>query len=75
VHTLLELWAWRLPAEELINRQASPWDHENRRPSHADRRKALRRWMLTNAFSSATPSARDWPKILRWLPRLMNLAV
>lgn len=43
LHTLIELWAWDRPHEELANRQASPWDDATRRPSHADRRNALRR--------------------------------
>ena len=38
-----ELWAWDRPDEELVDRSASPWDAEPRRPSHADKRKALRR--------------------------------
>jgi DDE superfamily endonuclease len=41
-HTLIELWAWRKPHEELTDRSASPWDDPTRRPSHADRRKAMR---------------------------------
>lgn len=43
LHTLIELWAWDRPHEELADRRASPWDDATRRPSHADRRNALRR--------------------------------
>lgn len=50
-HTLIELWAWRKPAKELSDRRASPWDDQSRRPSHADRRNALRRQCLANEFS------------------------
>ena len=50
-HTLIELWAWHKPQEELTDRSASPWDKEPRRPSHADRRNALRRQCLANEFS------------------------
>lgn len=50
-HTLIELWAWHKPQDELTDRSASPWDKEPRRPSHADRRNALRRQCLANAFS------------------------
>ena len=32
--------------EELVDRSASPWDKEDRRPSHADKRRALQREML-----------------------------
>ncbi len=43
LHTLIELWAWDQPATKLRDRSASPWDDAQRRPSHADRRNALRR--------------------------------
>ena len=42
VHTLVECWAWNKSAAELCDRSASPWDDQDRRPSHADRRNALR---------------------------------
>jgi hypothetical protein len=45
-HTLIELWAWHKPAKVLTDRSASPWDDPTRRPSHADRRNALRRHCL-----------------------------
>jgi hypothetical protein len=50
VHTLVELWGWNRPVEELSDRSASPWDDAARRPSHADRRKALRQEMLEEEF-------------------------
>jgi hypothetical protein len=43
LHTLVELWSWRQQHASLCDRSASPWDDPNRRPSHADRCKALRR--------------------------------
>jgi hypothetical protein len=45
-HTLIELWAWRKPHKKLSDRSASPWDDPTRRPSHADRRNAMRRHCL-----------------------------
>ena len=42
MHTLVELWAWRRHQAALCDRRDSPWDNAERRPSHADRRKALR---------------------------------
>jgi hypothetical protein len=45
-HTLIELWAWHKPHEKLTDRSASPWDDTTRRPSHADRRNAMRRHCL-----------------------------
>jgi hypothetical protein len=46
LHTLIELWAWGRTHAQLCDRSASPWDDAKRRPSHADRCNALRRWCL-----------------------------
>ena len=46
MYSLVEAWAWEKPEEELVDRSASPWDSEPRRPSHADKRKALQREVL-----------------------------
>ena len=53
LHTLIELWAWHKPARELVDRRSSPWDDEERRPSHADRRNSLRRTCLEQEFQAA----------------------
>lgn len=50
VHTMIEWWAWRQPKEAICDRSQSPWDDAERRPSHADRRKALQRQCLEQAF-------------------------
>jgi hypothetical protein len=50
-HCLTELWAWWQPKEALCDRSDSPWDDPERRPSHADRRKALQRNCLAEEFS------------------------
>jgi hypothetical protein len=72
-HTLIELWAWDKPRRELTDRSASPWDDASRRPSHADRRNALRRECLKNEFQRVGP-ARDIPrKIRRLCDRLLKL--
>ena len=41
-YSTVEAWAWDRPEAELVDRRQSPWDAEPRRPSHADKRKALR---------------------------------
>jgi hypothetical protein len=46
MYSLVEAWAWAKSAAELVDRRACPWDVEERRPSHADKRKALQREML-----------------------------
>ena len=44
--TMTEAWAWAREEDELVDRRASPWDDPNRRPSHADKRRAWRRELL-----------------------------
>lgn len=43
MHTLVELWAWNKTDRQVCDRSSSPWDQTPRRPSHADKRNALRR--------------------------------
>jgi hypothetical protein len=75
LNTLVELWAWDRPAGELVHRHDSPWDDPHRRPSHADRRKALQAACLAAEFSrtaSRTPLPRE---IRRLLNRLLRIAI
>jgi hypothetical protein len=44
--TLVELCSWDQPAAKLVDRTDRPWDNPHRRPSHADRRRAIAREML-----------------------------
>jgi hypothetical protein len=74
VHTLVECWAWHKPAEEIRQRDASPWDDPDRRPSHADRRNALRRKTLQNEYSTLPPAHRRSSKIRALYERLLLLA-
>ncbi len=50
VHTLIEVWAWQRPEGSLSDRSDRPWDVANRRPSHADRRRALQRDLLAGEY-------------------------
>jgi hypothetical protein len=73
VHSLVELWGWNRPAAEMSDRSASPWDDASRRPSHADRRKALQREMLQEEFQQCWGR---WPlpqKIRHLLDRVLRL--
>jgi hypothetical protein len=74
VQTLVECWAWNKPAEEICDRSDSPWDNPARRPSHADRRKALRRQTLHNEYSSLSTAHRLSSKIRSLYERLLQLA-
>jgi len=74
MYTLVELWSWRRWHGTLCDRSASPWDDPTRRPSHADRRNALRRNILHAEFSAAA-SCRRLPRNIRALVnQLLGLA-
>jgi DDE superfamily endonuclease len=73
LHTLVELWAWHKPAEDLVDRRASPWDDEERRPSHADRRNTLRRACLEQEFQAAAAAGPVSRKIENLWRRLVGL--
>lgn len=75
LHTLIELWAWHQTKKVLVNRSASPWDDASRRPSHADRRNALRRQCLESDFQSEVAAAGLNRKLRRLWARVLNLAI
>ena len=75
LHTLVELWSWRQPAADLTDRSDSPWDDAERRPSHADRRKALQGACLAAEFSHALRGRPLPQKIREAVKRLLRIAV
>ena len=74
-HSLVELWAWPRSQEQLVDRSASPWDAEWRRPSHADRRKSMLREMLRAEIQAASSGPRQKAKLKALAERLLLLAV
>jgi hypothetical protein len=74
MHTLVELWAWDARHDQLCDRTDSPWDDARRRPSHANRRKALRQRIMQNELSKITAAWRLPRKIIQLAQRLMALA-
>lgn len=74
MHTLVELWSWHRPHGELTDRSLSPWDDADRRPSHADRRKALRQHIMQTELSILAAAWWLPRKILRLVQRLVALA-
>jgi hypothetical protein len=72
-HTLIELWAWKKSQRELTDRSDSPWDDAGRRPSHADRRNALRRQCLENEFQNEATASGSSRKIRRLWNRVLKL--
>lgn len=73
MHTLIELWAWGQSHKQLCDRSQSPWDDAERRPSHADRRNALRRSCLGAEILAAGRRRRLAPKFKTLLRRLLRL--
>lgn len=73
LHTLIELWAWGRSHEELCDRRESPWDDPERRPSHADRRNALRRRCLGEEIQAAGRERPMSPKFQALFRRLLKL--
>jgi hypothetical protein len=74
VHTLVECWAWNKDVASIRDRSDSPWDDPERRPSHADRRKALRRETLQNEYSALSGSHRKSSRIRALYKLLLQLA-
>jgi hypothetical protein len=75
MHTLVELWAWPLAGDQLCNRSDSPWDDADRRPSHANRRKALRQHIIRTQLSTLTATWRLPRKMLQLAEKLIALAL
>jgi hypothetical protein len=74
MHTLVELWAWDKPHEELCDRTDSPWDDAQRRPSHANRRKALRHHIMRHELLELVAASRLPRKIIGLAHQLIALA-
>lgn len=74
MHSLVELWAWHKRDTELRDRSLSPWDCMDRRPSHADRRNALRRLCFQNELSAVERKHPITPQIKKLLKTLTTLA-
>ena len=71
-YTLVELWAWNESKDILCDRSDSPWDDaEDRRPSHADRCKALHGECLETEY---TLLCKNWPLLKKSFSFLKRLA-
>ena len=75
VFTLVELCSWDQPAEKLVNRSDRAWDNPSRRPSHADRRRAIAREMLDQELNSVLSHAPNLDKIRQLAESLLALCV
>ena len=74
LYSLVEAWAWQRPEEDLVDRSASPWDCEPRRPSHADKRKALQREVLRGEIEEVLSGRPHKQEIRALAERLLDMA-
>jgi len=73
--TLVELCCWDQDPSELSDRSERPWDHAERRPSHADRRRAIGREMLEKQFLAVLPDTADAQKTRDLVAGLLSLCL
>lgn len=73
--TMTECWAWDRAESELVgHRSESPWDNQARRPSHADKRRAWRRELLSREIEAVLRDTADNEDFRALAERLLNLA-
>ena len=73
LYTLVELCSWDEEKESLTDRSDRPWDNVDRRPSHADRRRAISREMLEKQFMTRLPDTPETQEFRDMLPGLLSL--
>jgi hypothetical protein len=74
LYSVVEVWAWALSEEELVDRSRSPWDGEERRPSHADKRKALQGEILRKEIRAVVGRRAKREEFQRLVTRLLDMA-
>jgi hypothetical protein len=74
MYSLVEAWAWEQSEEDLVDRSQSPWDEDYRRPSHADKRKALQRQVLRAEIQAALAGRPTKESFRQLAERLLQLA-
>jgi hypothetical protein len=71
-YSWVAVWAWLRREEELVARPA--WDTEDRRPSHADKRRALQRQILRAEIQAVVGERCQWQEFQHIATRLLDLA-
>jgi hypothetical protein len=74
MYSLVEAWAWEREEEQLVDRENSPWDSEYRRPSHADKRKALQRELMRGEIEAVLAGHPDKQQFRDLAERLLRMA-
>jgi len=75
MYTLVELCSWDVAKSDLADRSHRPWDNPARRPSHADRRRAISREMLEKQFLASLPQTPETRKFRKLIEDLISLSV
>jgi hypothetical protein len=74
MYSTVETWAWEKSEAALVDRSQSPWDAEPRRPSHADKRKALQRETLRQEIDAVLAGPVSREKYQELAHKLLELA-
>lgn len=74
LYSVVEAWSWGRAEEDLIERGRCPWDAEDRRPSHADKRKALQREILRKEIRAVVERRAEREEFQDFATRLLDLA-
>jgi DDE superfamily endonuclease len=74
LYSVVEAWAWPRADEQLVDRSRSPWDAQDRRPSHADKRKALQRQILCEEIQAAVGGRAELKEFHDLATRLLDTA-
>jgi hypothetical protein len=72
LYSAVEAWAWARGEDELVDRPA--WDQQERRPSHADKRRALQREILQAEIQAALGGRAESEEFRDLATRLLDLA-
>jgi hypothetical protein len=74
LYSVVEAWAWAQREEDVLDRSRSPWDAEERRPSHADKRKALQREILREEIRAVVGTGVEPEGFQRLVTCLLDMA-
>ena len=75
VYTLVELATWDREQTRMTDRSNRPWDNPDRRPSHADKRKAILREMLHEEFLKTLPNEANAIEFRTRCEAIVNLCI
>ena len=74
LYSVVEAWAWAWAEETLVDRSRCPWDSVARRPSHADKRKAVQGEILGKEIQAALGQRTKREQFQKLARRLLHLA-